>query len=126
MQLCKLCGFVVLRGRVHLSVIPSCPGVSPCCKSSSAGGGVLRVVHGSHGPIDVEALPCWVVAVGFGFEVWLSGIEASMLLLRQLLPECGEGVSPRSHASRHAYLGKTWAFSHLSILLPHIHVAREG
>ena len=122
----KLRGFVVLWGWVHLSVVPMCARVSPCCGSSSTGDGVLRVVHGGHGPIDIEALPCGVVAVRLGVRVWLDSVEASAPFLRQLLPKRGEGVSPWSQASRPPYLGKAWTLSHPPSLLPCLHVAREG
>ena len=95
-QLCKLCSFVVLRWRVDLSVVPRCPRVLPCYGGSATAGGILCVVRGSHGPVDVEAFPCRVVAVGFGVSIRLSGVETSAPLLRQLLPERGDGVSPGS------------------------------
>ena len=88
-----------------MPVVPKCPGIFPCCGSSSTGGGV-RVVRGSHGPIDVEALPCRVIAVGFRVGIWLGGVETSASLLRQLLSERGKGVSPRSQAARPTYLWK--------------------
>jgi hypothetical protein len=62
-QLCKLCGFVILRWRVDLSVVPRCPGFFHCYGGSVTDGGILCVVYGSHGPVDVEALPRRVVAV---------------------------------------------------------------
>ena len=95
-QLRELCGLVVLRWGVDLSVIPRRPGVFPCCGGLSTGGGILRVVHGSHGPVNVEALPRRVVAVGFGVGIWLGGVEASASLLRQLLPKRGDGIPSRS------------------------------
>ena len=100
-------GLIVLRWWVHLPVVPRCPGIFPSCGSSSTGGGILCVVRGSYGPVDVEAFPCRIIAVGFRIRVWLGGVETSALLLRRLLSERGEGVSPKSQASRPAYLGKT-------------------
>jgi hypothetical protein len=76
-QLRKLRGLVVLRRWVHLPVVSMCPGIFPCCGSSSTGGGILRVVRGSHGSVDVEALPCRVIAVEFRVGVWLSVVETS-------------------------------------------------
>ena len=96
LQLSQLRGFVVLRWGVDLSIIPRSPGIFPRCGGSSTGGGILCVVCGSHDPIDVEALPRRVVAVGFRVGIWLGGVEASAPLLCQLLSEPGDGVAPRS------------------------------
>jgi len=95
-QLRKLHGFVILRWRVDLSVIPRCPGIFPCYGGSAAGCGVLCVVCGSHGLVDVEALSRRVVAVRFGVGIRFSGVETSTPLLCQLLLERGDGVSPGS------------------------------
>ena len=95
-QLRKLRSVIILRRGVHLSIVPRCPGIFPRCGGSTTDGGVLCVIHGSHGPIDVEALPCRVVAVGFAVGIQFSGIEASARLLRQPLSERGDGVPPRS------------------------------
>ena len=105
-QLRKLCGFVMLMGRVHLSVVPRCPMIFSYRWSLSSGSRVLCVVSGGHSSVDVEALTCGVVAVGLGVRVWLDGTEASAPLLCELLPECGEGVAPRSQTPRPMYLGK--------------------
>jgi hypothetical protein len=105
---------------------PRCPGISPYCGGSSASGGVLRVVRGGHSPIDIEACPRRVVAVGHRLGVWLGGVEAAAPLLYELLPEHGEGVPPRSQALRPAYLGKTWILSLLLSLPSCLRVAREG
>ena len=92
LQLRELCGLVVLRWGVDLFIIPRGPGIFPCYGSSSTSGGILRVVRGSHGPVNVEALPRRVVAVGFRVGIWLGGVEASASLLHQLLPERDDGV----------------------------------
>jgi len=89
-------GFVVLRQWVCLPVIPRCHGISRCSGSTGTGSGILRVVRSGHGSVDVEAFPGRVVAIGFRIGVWLGGVETSAPLLRQLLPERGDGVSPRS------------------------------
>ena len=117
---------IILRWWLHLSFVPRCLGIFPYSGGSSTRGSVLHVVRGDHSPVDVEAFPCRVVAVGLGVGVWLGGVKAPVPLLHQLLPERGEGVPPWSQASRPAYLGKTWTLSLLLSLLSHIRVAREG
>ena len=64
-QLRKLRGLVILRWGVHLSVIPRCPRIFLSYGGSTIDGGVLCVVCGSHGPVEVEALRRRVVAIGF-------------------------------------------------------------
>ena len=89
-------GFVVLRWRFHLPVVPRCLGLSPYNGSSVTGSAILHVIRSGHGSVDVEAFPGRVVVVGFIVGVYLSGVETSTPLFRQLLSERGDGVSPRS------------------------------
>jgi len=82
-----LCGFVFLRRGVDLTVVPRRPAVLPCYRGSTAGDGVLCFVGGFYLPVDVEAFPSRVVAVGFRVGVRLGGVEASTPFLQQPLPE---------------------------------------
>ena len=82
-----MCGFVFLRRGVDPTVVPRRPGVLPCYRGSTAGDGVLCFVGGFYLPVDVEAFPSRVIAVGFRVEVWLGGVEASTSFLQQLLLE---------------------------------------
>ena len=70
---------VFLRRGVDLTIIPRRPGVLPCCRDSTACNGVLCLVGGFHCPIDVEAFPCWVVAVGLRARVWLGASSSRCL-----------------------------------------------
>ena len=79
-----------------MTVVPRCPGVLPCYRSSAAGGGVLRIICGRHLPVDVEAFPRRVIAVGFRVGIRLGGVETSMSFFRQPLPERSDCVSPGS------------------------------
>jgi len=81
-QLRKLRGFVFLRRGVDLTVVPRRPGVLPCYRGSTAGNGVLCLVGGFYCPVDVEAFPSRVVAVGLRVGVQLDGVEASTSLLQ--------------------------------------------
>jgi len=56
-QLRMLRGLVVLRQGFQESVIPRCPRIFHCYGGSTTDGGVLCVVRGRYGPIEVEALP---------------------------------------------------------------------
>ena len=56
----------------------------------------MHVVSSCYFPVDVEAFPRRVVAVGFGVRIWFNGVETSTPLLRQLLPKRGDCVSPGS------------------------------
>ena len=78
----KLRDFVVLWWVGDLLIVSRCPGIFPCCGGLTTGSGVLCVVRGSHGPVDVEALPRRFVAVVFEVRIWLGGVEASASLLR--------------------------------------------
>ena len=95
-QLRKLHGFVILRWRVDLSVIPRCPGIFPCYGDSAGGGGVLRFISSCYLPVDVEAFPRRVVAVGIKVGIRLSGVETSASLFRQPPPERIDCISPGS------------------------------
>jgi len=86
-QLCDLRGSVFLWRGVDLTVIPRCPGVLPCCRDSTTCNGILCLVGGFHCPVDVEALPSRVVAIGLRARVRLGGVEASTSFLQQPLPE---------------------------------------
>jgi len=70
-----------------VTVVSRRPGILPCCRGSTAGNGVLCLVRGFYRPVDMEAFPSRVVAVGLKVGVWLGGIEASASLLEQALPE---------------------------------------
>ena len=80
-------GFVFLRWGVDLTIVPRHPGVLPCYRGSCAGDDVLCFVGGFYLPVDVEAFPSRVVAVGFRVGVRLSGVEVSTSFLQQPLPE---------------------------------------
>jgi hypothetical protein len=95
-QLRMLRGPVFLWKWVDLSVVPRRPGVFPCCRGSTARNSVLCLVGGFHRPVDMEAFPCRVVAVGIRAGVWLGGVEASASFLQQLLPEGGNRVPARA------------------------------
>ena len=94
-QLHKVRNFVIPRWG---PTCPSFPGVlgsslAAGARPSAAAACVSSVVPG---PVDVEALPRRVIAVRFGVGIWHGGVEASAPHLRQLLPERGNGVLPRS------------------------------
>ena len=63
-QLRELRSLVILRWWVRLSVVPRCPGIPSSSRSSGAGDGILRIVHGDHGSVDIEAFPSRVIAIG--------------------------------------------------------------
>jgi hypothetical protein len=86
-QLRKLCGFVFLRRRVDLTIVPRRPEVLPCYRGSGAGDGVLCFVYGFHLPVDIEAFPRRVVVVGFRARIRLYGVETSPSFFRQPLPD---------------------------------------
>ena len=95
LQLRKLRGFVFLRWGVDLTIVPRRPGVLPCYRGLAAGDGVLCFVCGFHLPVDIEAFPRRVVAVGFRVGIRLYGVETSGSF-RQPLPERGDCVPPGS------------------------------
>ena len=95
-QLRKLHGSVLLRRGVDLTIVPRRPGVFPCCRGLTASSSVLCFVSSFHRPIDVEALPSRVVAVGSRAGVRLGGVEASASFLQQPLSEGGNHVPPRA------------------------------
>ena len=80
-------GFVLLRWGVDLTVVPRRLGALPRYRGSFTGDGVLCFVGGFYLPVDVEAFPSRVVAVGFRVGVWLGGVEASTSFLQQQLLE---------------------------------------
>jgi len=80
-------GFVFLGWRVDLIVVPRKPGVLSCHRGSAAGDGILCVVCGLHLPVDVEAFPRRVVAVGFRVRIRLGSVETSVSFFHQPLPE---------------------------------------
>ena len=94
--LCKLRSSVFLWRGVDLTVIPRRSGVLPCYRDSTARNGVLCLVGGFHRPVDVEAFPSRVVAVGLRVRVRLGSVEASTSFPQQPLSEGGDRVSPRS------------------------------
>ena len=95
-QLRKLRGSVLLWRGIDLTIVPRRPGVLPCCGGSTPSNGVLSLVGGFHAPVDGEAFPSRVIAVGFRVGVRLGGVEASAPFLQQPLPEGGDRVSPRT------------------------------
>jgi len=95
-KLRKLRGPVFLWKWVDLSVVPRRPGVFSCCRGSTAGSRILRLVGNFYHPVDVIAFPSRVVAIGLGVGVRLGGVETSTSLVQQPLPERGDRVSPRA------------------------------
>ena len=83
----KLRGFVFRRRGVDLTVVPRRPGVLPCYRGSTAGDDILRFVSGFYFPVDVEAFPSRVVAVGFRVGIRHCGVETSASFFCQPLPE---------------------------------------
>ena len=79
-----------------MTIIPRRPGVLPCYRGSTASDGVLCFVGGFYFPVDIEAFPSRVVAVGFRAGVRLSGVETSASFLQQSLPEGGNRVPPEA------------------------------
>jgi hypothetical protein len=95
-QLRKLRGSVFLQWWVDLSVVPSRPGVFPCCGGLTASSSILRLVGSFYRPVDMIAFPSRVVAIGLGIGVRLGGVETSTSLFQQPLPERGDRVPPRA------------------------------
>ena len=93
-QLRKLRGSIFLWRWVDLSIVPRRLGVFPRCRGSTASNGILRLVGSFYRPIDMEAFPSSVVAVGFRAGVRLGGVEASASFLQQPLLEGGNRVPP--------------------------------
>jgi len=93
-QLRKLRGSIFLWRWVDLSIVPRRPGVFPCCRGSTASNGVLRFIGSFYRPVDMEAFPSRVAAIGLRAGVRLGGVEAPASFLQQPLPEGGNRVPP--------------------------------
>ena len=85
-------GFVFLRRRVDLTVVPRCPGVLPCYRGSTAGDSILHFVCGLRLSVDIEAFPRRVVAVRLRVGIRLCSVETSASFFCQPLPRRNPAV----------------------------------